>query len=439
VTPAIELAGVGKRYWKLEERAMLLKSLLPFTRPTKTEMWAVRDMNLNVSEGETVGILGRNGAGKTTLLRLLAGVSQPSEGRVRVSGRIAPLISVGVGFHQEMSGRENVYVNAMLLGLTKQQAAERFDEIVAFAELADFIDVPVKFYSSGMFMRLGFAVAVHVDPKVLLVDEVLAVGDVAFQYKCLERMRSLQSQGATIVVVSHNVHAIRVLCPRALVLRKGRLEFDGNTEKAVAKHYELLSVDSASDQGPAEQGSVIVVDRELIGPAGPTHHPGKDDVVTFRCTLRFARTVDSPQVWFQVLDESAMLVYSMHTEITRRWRSFSPGETTEVEVAFRPRLGGGTYRLGVVVTDCEGRTVLGSDPVGTMMYLVPRLGAEGAAELEADISVDGHELSDHASLMFDTRVTDNVDVAGNVDDIDGMAAASAGELSREPLERWTES
>jgi ABC-2 type transport system ATP-binding protein len=398
--PAIELQGVGKRYWKLEDRAMLLKSILPFSRPTKTEMWAVRDLSIAVQPGETVGMLGRNGAGKTTLLRMLAGVSRPSEGRVLVRGRIAPLISVGVGFHHEMSGRENIYVNGMLLGLTKPQVDERFDEIVAFAELADFIDVPVKFYSTGMFMRLGFAVAVHVDPKVLLVDEVLAVGDIAFQTKCLERMRSLQSQGTTVVVVSHSIHAIRLLCPRALVMRKGRLEFDGDTEGAVAKHFELLALDSASSEGPAEHGTVTVLDRSLIGPEGPTHHPRQEDVVTFRSTVRFSRAVDSPQIWFQVLDETAMLAYATHTEIAHKWGSFAPGDTAEIEVVFRPRLVGGTYRLGVVVTDCEGRVVLGSDPVGLLMYLVPRYGSEGIAELEADVSVDGHDLSEHTSIMM---------------------------------------
>ncbi|HEY2429746.1 MAG TPA: ABC transporter ATP-binding protein, partial [Acidimicrobiales bacterium] len=194
MTAAIEMHGVGKRYWQLNEQAMLLRSLMPFRRPTKTERWAVHDVTTSIDVGETVGVLGRNGAGKTSLLRLLAGVSRPTTGRIRLVGRVAPLISVGVGFHQEMSGRENVYVNAMLLGMTRAEVARRFDEIVEFAELADFIDTPVKFYSSGMYMRLGFSVAAHVDPDVLLIDEVLAVGDLAFQLKCFEHVRSLQER-----------------------------------------------------------------------------------------------------------------------------------------------------------------------------------------------------------------------------------------------------
>jgi ABC-type polysaccharide/polyol phosphate transport system ATPase subunit len=145
IGPAIELDGVGKRYWQLQDRAMLLKSLIPFAGPTRSELWALRGLSTRIEAGETVGILGRNGAGKTTMLRLLAGVSRPTEGRISIRGRVAPLISVGVGFHQEMSGRENIYVNGMLLGLTRAEVAERFDDIVAFSELADFIDTPVKF------------------------------------------------------------------------------------------------------------------------------------------------------------------------------------------------------------------------------------------------------------------------------------------------------
>jgi len=189
---AIAVDGAGKKYWKFEEQAMLLRSILPTGRARRSELWALRDVSFSLEQGETIGILGRNGSGKTTLLRLLAGVTRPSEGRVAVAGAVAPLISVGVGFRREMSGRENIYLNGMILGLSRQQVEERLDDIVAFAELDEFIDTPVKFYSSGMFLRLGFAVAVHTDPDVLLIDEVLAVGDAAFRAKCVERMRLIQ-------------------------------------------------------------------------------------------------------------------------------------------------------------------------------------------------------------------------------------------------------
>jgi energy-coupling factor transporter ATP-binding protein EcfA2 len=309
-----------------------------------------------------------------------------------------------------MSGRENIYVNGMLLGLSRTEVTERFNDIIAFAEMAEFVDTPVKFYSSGMFMRLGFAVAVNVEPQVLLVDEVLAVGDVAFQYKCLERMRALQAAGTTIVLVSHSMHAIRLLCPRAILMRRGRLEYDGDTEGAVARHFELLASDSTNDHsGPASEGSVSVVERALIGPHGPTHHPDQDDLLLFRCKLAFNQAVDSPAVWFQVLNEGSLLAYSMHTEITRHWGSFQAGDTAVVEVMFRPRLAGGTYRLGLVITDREGRNVLGSDPQGLMAYLAPRLGSEGIADLDATIRLNGQELSDHETLLMATQAPPETD------------------------------
>jgi ABC-type polysaccharide/polyol phosphate transport system ATPase subunit len=407
---AIDLQDVGKRYWQLQQRAMLLKSLIPFAGVTKTELWALRHLSTTIKTGETVGILGRNGAGKTTLLRLLAGVSQPSEGRIRIRGRIAPLISVGVGFHQEMSGRENVYVNGMLLGLSRGEVAERFDEIVAFAELADFIDTPVKFYSSGMFMRLGFAVAAHVDPDVLLVDEVLAVGDVAFQLKCLDRMRLLQGRGTTIVLVSHSMHAIRLLCPRTLLIRKGQLEFDGSTEKAISRHHELLSLDSnerlgLGDTGTALGTGVAILSRQLVGPHGPTNHPDQGDVVTYRVRLRFDRQVESPQIYFQVVTEVGTLAYGMQTPIGQEWQIFKEGETTEVEVSFRPHLGGGTYRLMTIVTDRDGRDVLYTDPNGLLMYMAPQLGSTGFADLDARIVVDGQHVSQYDDLLLSAEAT----------------------------------
>jgi lipopolysaccharide transport system ATP-binding protein len=399
---AIELTGVGKRYWKLEEQAMLLRSLIPLRRPRRSELWALRGLDLAIEPGETVGVLGRNGAGKTTMLRLLAGVSQPTEGRLRVVGRIAPLISVGVGFHREMSGRENVYVNGMLLGLTKAEIDARFAAIVAFAELADFIDTPVKFYSSGMFMRLGFSVAIHVDPQVLLVDEILAVGDIAFQLKCFERMRQIQRSGTTIVIVSHSMHAIRLLCPRALLMRRGRIEFDGPTEPAIARHHELLTLDASpdGDDRSGMVGSVRVLDRQLLGPSGPTTTMDQHTPVRFKARLRFESEVDSPQVWFQVFAQDGTLAYEMKTAIGRSYRSFEAGEETDVDVAFMPRLGGGSYRLALSVTTVDGRSTLHADHEGMLVYIAPPLGSAGLADLEASVTLDGRCLTDHESMLL---------------------------------------
>ncbi|MDP1821176.1 MAG: ABC transporter ATP-binding protein, partial [Acidimicrobiales bacterium] len=316
---AIELAGTGKRYDLLTDEATLLRAVLPFRRPVRREHWALRGVDLMIAPGETVGVLGRNGAGKTTLLRLLAGVSRPTEGRVTVRGRIAPLIGVGVGFHPEMTGRENVFVNGMLLGLRRAEVARRFDAIVEFAELAEFIDSPVKFYSSGMFMRLGFAVAVHTHPGVLLVDELLAVGDIAFQLKCFERMRELQANGTTILLVSHSMHAIRLLCRRAVLLSRGRVELDGPSESVIARHHELLSAEA----GDAEQGlagPVRVLERSLHNALGDAHAVSQDDELVARFLLAFDVDVESPHVFFRILSDDGQLAYSMQTTIGQHHR-----------------------------------------------------------------------------------------------------------------------
>jgi ABC-type polysaccharide/polyol phosphate transport system ATPase subunit len=396
-TPAIELREVSKRYWKLEEQATLLRSLLPFTRPKRSAIYALRDIDLTVGQGETLGIIGRNGAGKTTLLRLMAGVTQPSHGVVRTAGRVAPLISVGVGFHSEMSGRENVYVNGMLLGLSARQIAKRFDDIVGFAELEDFIDTPVKFYSSGMFMRLGFSAAVHSDPNLLVVDEVLAVGDMAFQAKCLERMRSLQREGTSIVLVSHSMGAIRVLCPRVAVINTGRLVFDGEPEAAIGEYYKVLYT-SDGDAG----SSAVVVGRELRGAGGPNHYVGPDGEVEAVTRLRFQRPVASPSVLFQLRSEGGVVVSTTQSVLPAPRRGFAAGEEVDVRVRFRARLAGGGYQLVTIITGQDVGEHLVRDE-GPVIYVGPRLGAWGFADPLATIEVDDEDWTWRESLMFDGR------------------------------------
>jgi lipopolysaccharide transport system ATP-binding protein len=405
VSAAIELEGVSKRYVKLEERAMLLRSLLPFARPKREPLEALSNIDLKVGEGETVGVLGRNGAGKSTLLRLLAGVSRPTSGTVRVLGRVAPLLSVGVGFHPEMSGRENVYINGMLLGLSSAEIHRRFDEIVEFAELESFIDTPVKFYSSGMFMRLGFSVAVHVDPQVLLVDEILAVGDLSFQLKCFDRMRDLKDDGTTIVIVSHSMHAIRLLCPRAILLRRGQLELDGDVEEVIARHHDLLSegdtgIDHQAHAGEGYVGGVELVERQLIGPDGPTNHLPPGVPVRLRCRLRFTTDIDSPLVHFTVLAEDRTVVYEMRSVINRQGRRFAAGDEADADIAFTPQLAGGSFRFLVTVTSADGRDVLHRDNTGLLVYVPPPLGTSGVADLGATITLDGEPLTDYRDVAL---------------------------------------
>jgi lipopolysaccharide transport system ATP-binding protein len=204
-------------------------------------LWALRDVSLYVEPGEALALVGPNGAGKTTTLKLLSRVTQPTEGRIRVNGRLSALIELGAGFHPDLSGRENIYLNASILGLTNGEIDAKFDSIVAFSELGRFLDTPVKRYSSGMYVRLGFAVAVHVEPEVLLVDEVLAVGDMAFQRKCLDKIEEIRSKGTTIVFVSHNMRTVESVCNRALWLDQGQVRLVGDTPSVVAAYTDEMN------------------------------------------------------------------------------------------------------------------------------------------------------------------------------------------------------
>ena len=209
-------------------------------------LWALRNVSFDVKRGEVVGVIGRNGAGKSTLLKMLSEITYPTEGRVEIHGRVGSLLEVGTGFHPELTGRENIFLNGAILGMKRAEIRRKFDEIVAFAEVDKFIDTPVKRYSSGMYVRLAFAVAAHLEPEILLVDEVLAVGDAQFQKKCLGKMNDVaKTEGRTIIFVSHNMAAIEVLCDRCLLLQAGRLAGDGPTDSVIAQYQMLMSTSMA--------------------------------------------------------------------------------------------------------------------------------------------------------------------------------------------------
>ena len=249
--PIITVKGVSKKYRLGADefgyqtlRDKLVESLRsPFNSLRRRNgnsperwIWALKDVGFEVFPGEVVGIIGRNGAGKSTLLKILSRITEPTTGRVELHGRVGSLLEVGTGFHMELTGRENVYLNGVILGMTRQEIDKKFDEIISFAEIEKFLDTPVKHYSSGMYMRLAFAVAAHLEPEILIVDEVLAVGDAAFQKKCLNKMGAAALEGRTVLFVSHNLAAVRALCTRGILIEGGEIELDSDVEACVMKY-----------------------------------------------------------------------------------------------------------------------------------------------------------------------------------------------------------
>ncbi len=242
----IEIRQLWKSFVVRHNRTESLKQLfigwLDFRRRERRQkFWALQGIDLTVQRGKMVGIIGPNGSGKSTLLRIVAGILKPEKGQVEVRGRVAPMIEIGVGFHPELTGEENLYLNAALYGLSRGEIESLRDRIVAFAELTDFIDVPIKNYSTGMYMRLGFSIAVHLEPDILLVDEILAVGDESFQSKCLERMQQLKREGTSILLVSHDLRKVEKMCDRVYVIADGQCRFEGDPSQGVEAYRRTYS------------------------------------------------------------------------------------------------------------------------------------------------------------------------------------------------------
>lgn len=246
-----------KRWWSMvrgkEDPHLKIGEVNDHTeKGTSDLVWALRDINFEVKEGEVLGIIGKNGAGKSTLLKILSRTTAPTTGSVNIKGRIASLLEVGTGFHPELTGRENIFLNGAILGMRKKEIQSKFDEIVDFSGVEKYIDTPVKRYSSGMYVRLAFAVAAHLEPEILIIDEVLAVGDAEFQRKCLGKMKDVSGQGRTVLFVSHNMEAVRSLCQRVVLIRNGNVIMDGNTDEVINKYFE----------GSSELMSVALVERK---------------------------------------------------------------------------------------------------------------------------------------------------------------------------------
>ncbi|MCU1594804.1 MAG: transporter ATP-binding protein [Frankiales bacterium] len=386
MTASIQLSGVSKRYRKYDDHARVggvLGQL--FTRTERSWFTALSDVDLDVQPGESLGVIGRNGAGKSTLLQMLCGVTAPTSGRVTVRGRVAPLISVGVGFHPEMTGRENVYVNGTILGLTRPEIDRRFDAIVEFSELSSFIDTPVKFYSSGMFVRLGFAVAVEARPDVLLVDEVLAVGDFAFQVRCFERMNEIRSTGTTIVVVSHNMNSIRGFCDRGVVLDRGRVAHDGTTFDAIACYYDLAGKELVAGEDGSGGGHVELVSYALQDDEGRgVTHQESGRTTTCSLTVRADMPVASPFLWVGIENAQGQAVYS-EARMNHPMPGIAAGEVVSYDVQFPADLPSGNYTIGVTLRALTGagESALLVTAPRQSFYVTGRPHVHGTADLRA--------------------------------------------------------
>lgn len=244
--PIIDISNISKKY-KIQEKNISVHQKFRLTLPLvkkhkQKEFWALKDISLKVMAGEIIGIIGKNGAGKSTLLKILARITPPTSGKIVLRGRVASLLEVGTGFHPQLSGRENIFLNGILLGMKKNEIRKKFDEIVDFAETGKFLDTPVKYYSSGMYMRLAFAVAAHLDPEILIIDEVLSVGDSVFQKKSLGKMKQLGKSGRTVIFVSHSMHSILSLCNRAYLLEEGKITNHGNTHNVVSAYLKTDTI-----------------------------------------------------------------------------------------------------------------------------------------------------------------------------------------------------
>ncbi len=316
---AVDVRGVSKRFRLAHGQYNSVKERLIHggRRKSTEDFWALSDVSLTVKEGETVGILGRNGSGKSTLLKCICGVLQPTEGEVAVRGKLAGLLELGAGFQQDLTGRENIYLNGSLLGMSKREVDRVFDAIVEFSELEEFIDGPVKFYSSGMYVRLGFAVAVNVDPDVLVVDEVLAVGDERFQRKCIDRVMQFQREGRTILLVTHSADQVRSICDRGVVLSHGRLVAEGEPGEATRIFRERLMAEGAgmslAEPAVAATPATVGALESLPDDARPVRLRSVHRVYSGDNTVPYMRTGDDVtiRVEFEALHPVDDVVFSL--------------------------------------------------------------------------------------------------------------------------------
>jgi ABC-type polysaccharide/polyol phosphate transport system ATPase subunit len=400
----IEIARVSRRFRVYPKPVRTLKELfVERGRVRGQDVWALVDVSLAVQPGEAVGLVGRNGSGKSTLLRLLAGIIRPTSGRVEVGGRIGSLLELGAGFHPDFTGRENVYLNGSIHGLKRAYIRQQLDEIVAFAELERFIDLPVRTYSSGMYMRLGFAIASHFAADVLLLDEVFAVGDEGFQRKCFGKIAEFKQRGGTIVFVSHDASAVARLCERAVLLRNGTVDFDGRTGEAMTRYHRQL----ADERDPAERGAGLrewgsgearIVEAALLGGEGEERHQLlSGEPFSLRLRIVAERPLPPPRVSYELRDEAGLLLATGLAETAELGWDGRAGERVLHFDAERLPLADGRFQLRFGLTDATGQHLYHWRDDALRFLVYP------AAEVRGPVLLEGSWRMEPARAELGTR------------------------------------
>lgn len=385
---AIEFEHVSKRF-RRGENFDSLRDLFPamfrrlIGRPaveakSSRDFFALNDICLTVKKGETLGVIGHNGAGKSTMLKHLAGIMIPTQGRINVDGRLSALIEIGAGFHQDLTGRENVFLNGVILGMTRAEVARKFDEIVEFAGMAAFIDTPVKRYSSGMYARLGFSVAAHLDPDILVIDEVLSVGDFVFQQKSMQKMRSIASGGATVLFVSHNLKAVSDLCKRTILMDAGAIVADGPTSDVLQSYLdrERAKLD-VSRAGPVTVRSVV-----LRGKEGRVTHFRPGEKAWIDVTFRANQPSEQIAVVVSILDDGMSDVFNTSSErLGTPSISLREGQACTMTFELDMHLAVGTFHVGIYLYDYHIQREYDRALPAATFFIESNIDVRGAANL----------------------------------------------------------
>jgi lipopolysaccharide transport system ATP-binding protein len=364
----IKITNLSKKYTLGKQRETSFRSaisgIFKSSKSNRDEFWALKDVSFDVHKGDVIGIIGKNGAGKSTLLKVLSQITKPTEGRIEINGRIASLLEVGTGFHPELTGRENIYLNGTILGMTRAEVKAKFNEIVAFSEIEKFIDTPVKHYSSGMYVRLAFAVAAHLEPEILIIDEVLAVGDAEFQKKCLGKMRDVANDGRTVLFVSHHLGSVKQLCNKGILLEKGKIVCTGFINEVIST-YQTRDSNVKIYSSPGIHKQIFVHEAMVIGNLNEFYY---NEVIQFQITIKSNEGLGKNKfLLIRIVDENEQVVGSSEIIINRADNIYTYQLDGNVLVKGKYKLNCIIYQPGVIqfdnVDECCHFEILDNNPL----------------------------------------------------------------------------